>query len=294
MRNVDRKVWILQGYYQIIKILEELDYSTVYLGKDVEEGVEEYAIKEVKIHFETKENLKKALRYFEKIVISYTDIYHPYLVNIKDFFLQDECEYIVMPFIPGRRLQEIIDVKNEPFAENDIVDIGIMIASALSYLHSKNPPVFFSDLFPSNIIINPRGALQLTDYGLGKILARRPPDAPLRGTKGYAPPEQCTANASIDSKTDIYQLGALLHQLATIKHPLSFSGRLPPVRQINHKISKRLEETIYKATDYDRKIRHRSASHLLSELTGSKEEKPQKSQMKLWLNRILNRRKFEI
>jgi serine/threonine protein kinase len=294
MRNIDRKVWILQGYYQIMKLLEELDYSEVYLAQDIERGVEEYAIKEIELHFETKESLRKALRYFEKVAIRYMDIYHPYLANVKDFFYESGYEYIVMDFVPGRRLQEIIDVKKQPFSEIDIIDIGIMIASALDYLHKKEPPIFFADLFPSNVIITPKGALELTDYGLGKILAHRPADAPFRGTVGYAPPEQYGARPEIDSQTDLYALGAILHQLCTGQHPVSFDGRLPAVRDSNPSISRQLEETIYRVTDYDRKVRYKTATQFLDALTGSREEKPGKSQVKLWLNRILNRRKFEI
>lgn len=294
MKNIDRKVWILQGYYQIVKLLEELDYSEVYLAHDIERGVEEYAIKEIALHFDTKESLRKALRYFEKVAIRYMDIFHPYLANVKDFFYEEGYEYIIMDFVPGRRLQEIIEVKEQPFSEIDIVDIGIMIASALDYLHKKEPPIYFADLFPSNIIITPKGSLELTDYGLGKILARRHAEAPFRGTTGYAPPEQYGARPVIDAQTDLYSLGAVVHQLCTAQSPTSFNGRLPAVRDINPAISKRLEEIVYQATEYDRKIRYKSAGQFLNALTGSKEEKPGKSQMKLWLNRILNRRKFEI
>lgn len=294
MKNLQRKIWVLQGYYQITKVLEELDYSTVYLATDLENGTEEYAIKEVNIEYETKESLRKALRYFEKIIVGYMDIYYPYLANIKDFFFEDNHEYIVMDFVQGRRLQEIIDIKKEPFSENDIIDIGIMIASALNYLHKKKPPIYFADLFPSNIIITPKGALELTDYGLGKILARRSEDLPYRGTVGYAPPEQIGVHSEIDAKTDIYSLGAVLHQLATGMVPDSFKSRLPLVREINSSISPELEMIIYRATDFERRKRYKTVEHILIDLTGQKEEKPQKSNMKLWFSRILNRRKFKI
>jgi len=293
-KNLDRKIWVLQGYYQIVKVLEELDYSSVYLATDLETGIEEYAIKEVNIEYDTREGLRKALRFFEKMIVGYMDIYYPYLANIKDFFFEDGHEYIVMDFVPGRRLQEIIDIKKEPFSENDIIDIGIMIASALNYLHKKKPPIYFADLFPSNIIITPKGALELTDYGLGKMLARRSEDLPYRGTVGYAPPEQSGIQPEIDAQTDLYSLGAVLHQLATGMVPDSFKGRLPLVREINSSISPELEMIIYRATDYERRKRYKSAEHILSELTGRREEKPQKSQMKLWFSRILNRRKFKI
>lgn len=294
MRMVGKQVWVLQGYYQIKKVLEELDYSTVYYATDLEKGVEEYAVKEVKLQYDNKEGLNKALRFFEKLMTGYGDIYYPYLANIKDYFFEDGFEYIVMEYVPGRRLQEIMDVRTEPFSETDVTDIGIMIASALNYLHTMNKPIYFGDLFPSNIIITPKGALQLTDYGIGKVLARRPPDRPLRGTVGYAPPEQYGERAVIDEKTDIYALGALLHQLLTMKHPASFEGRLPVVKDLNKSVSDRMSEIIYKTTEVNRNSRYKTAKQLLYELSGMKEEKPPRSQMHMWLKRILNRRRFEI
>lgn len=294
IKQSEKQVWVLQGYYHVRRVLEELDYSTVYFATALERKTEEYAMKEIELHSDNKEGLQKALRYFEKIILGYSDIYYPYLANIKDFFFEDGCEYIVMEFVPGRRLQEIMDVRTEPFSELDVTDIGIMIASALSYLHTREKPLYFADLFPSNIIITPKGALQLTDYGLGKILARRPPDSPLRGTAGYAPLEQYGSKAVIDEKTDIYALGVVMHQLLTMRHPSSFEGRLPPVRQLNPSASERLTEIIYKATELNRNSRYKSARQFLYELSGIKEEKPRKSQMQMWLKRVLNRRRFEI
>ncbi|MDQ7821812.1 MAG: serine/threonine-protein kinase [Candidatus Eremiobacteraeota bacterium] len=301
MMNIDRKVWVLQGYYQMVKILEELDYSTVYLARDVEKGTEEFAIKEVMLHHESEESLKKGLKHFEKIMFNYMDIFYPYLANILDFFYEDGYEYIVMRFVPGRRLQEIIDVRNEPFSAADVTDIGIMIASALHYLHSKQPPIFFADLFPSNIIITPKGGLELTDYGLGKILARRPPGMPLRGTKAYAPPEQYGSRAVVNAATDVYAMGVVLHQLASGHRPSEFEGRLPPVRELNPAVDERLDQIITQATEPSRSARTASAKQVLRELSALKggspleEETPTgKSQMKLWLSRILSRRKFEM
>lgn len=294
MSMLDKKVWVLQGYYQVTRLLEELDYSTVYYATDVETSSEEYAVKEIRLQYENKESLRKALRYFERKLTEYMDIYYPYLANIKDFFFEDDYEYVIMEFVPGRRLQEILDIREEPFAEMDAVDIAIMIASALNYLHSKKSPIYFADLFPSNIIINPKGALQLTDYGLGKMLARRPDDKPYRGTVGYAPPEQYGPRAIIDEKTDIYSLGAVLHQMLTLKHPASFEGRIPPVSSFNPKISDRLEKIVSKATDPNRNARYKSARQILNELADIKDEKPRKSEKQLWLKRILDRRKFKM
>lgn len=288
------KTWILQGYYHVIKVLEELNYSTVYYAKDLEKGTEEYAIKEVKLHYDDKESLRKIMRNFEKTILGYMDIFYPYLTNISDFFFEDGYEYIVMRFVPGRRLQEIINVRQKPFEEKDVIDIGIMIGSALQYLHTKIPPIYFADLFPSNIIITPNGTLELTDYGLGKALAKRPVDDPFRGTKGYAPPEQYGFEPTIDARSDLYSLGAVLHQLITGRHPASFEGRLPHVRDINPSVDNRLNDIIYNLTEPKRSSRFKTATEFIREITNTKEEKPEKSNMKLWLSRILSRRKFKI
>ncbi len=298
-RSAD-KIFVLQGVYRIERTLEKLDYSTVYFAVDLEKEGSEYAIKAVPVKFGTKALASPELRKFSELAQEYMNLFHPYLTKIVDFFYEDGFEYIVMHYVKGRRLQEVIDVRNAPFKENDVLDIGLMIASALNHMHTdKKTPAFFSDLFPSNVIITPLGGIELTDYGLGKYLAGRGNDVPYRGTVGFAAPEQYHPNDIIDVQTDIYGLGAVMFYMATNVHPATVKTRLPNVRTINPDISDKLANAIYKATEVDRKLRYTAVRQFIEDVVNYKDLRPEvplssTAKMKMWFSNLINRKKVDI
>lgn len=294
------KLFVLQGIYRVDRILEQLHYSKVYLAKDMEKEDMEYAIKEIPVRSDLKLFSSPEMREFSELVQEHMNVFHPYLTRVVDFFFEDGHEYIVMSYVKGRRLQEVIDVRKAPFKENDVLDIGLMIASALNYMHTeKKKPLFFSDVFPSNIIITPLRGIEMTDYGLGKFLAARGQEYPYRGTPGFAAPEQYYPNDTIDVQTDIYGLGAVLFYMATNVHPEFVRDRLPDVRQVNPNIGEKLASAIYKATEPDRKNRYKAVKHFIEDLVnyeslrnGTNLSGPEK--LKLWFSNLINRKKVDI
>ncbi len=299
MERDPNKVFVLQGIYRVVGILEELSYSKVFLAQDLEKEVKEYAIKQVPVSSAGVYSSPE-LKQFTELVKEYMSLYHPYLAKIVDFFYEDSYEYIVMNFVKGRRLQEVIDVKKSPFKNKDVTDIGLMMAGALNYMHKeRSTPLYFADLSPSNIIITPLGGIELTDYGLGKFLAKRGDEVPYRGTAGFAAPEQYRPNDLIDAQTDIYGLGAVLFYMATNIHPANVEGRLPNVRESNENIDEKLASVIYKATEPIRKNRYTSVKQFVEDLINIKEIIPdenlsKRARLKLWFSRLINRNKVDI
>ena len=294
------KLFVLQGTYRVDRILEQLHYSKVYLAKDLEKEEIEYAIKEVPIRSELNSLSSPEMRTFSELAQEYMNLYHPYLTRVVDFFFEDGYEYIVMSYVKGRRLQEVIDVRKAPFKENDVLDIGLMIASALNYMHTdKKKPVFFSDVFPSNVIITPLRGIEMTDYGLGKFLADRGQEYPYRGTPGFAAPEQHYPHDIIDAQTDIYALGAVMFYMATNIHPEYIRERLPDVRKINPDISEKLANAIYKATEPDRRKRYKVIRHLIEDLVNYDSisngmDLSGVDKLRLWFSNLINRKKIDI
>jgi len=257
---------ILQGEYKVISVLQELEYSTVLKAISIQTGME-LAVKEVRLRFEDEEEKKVAFSRFEQVAHVIMEIRHPYLARIIDFFHEEGREYVVMEFVPGWRLQQAIDETNSPFGERYILQLGVMVASALECLHEHRPRVIFADLNPSNIILCPDYTLKLTDFGMGKLVARRNASEPLFGTRGYAPPEQYGLPVHFDEKMDIYAIGAVLFQLCTLVNPAGVQGELPPVRAFNPHISPALEDLILRATRHDPKERYASARAIREDLT---------------------------
>ena len=122
---------------------------------------------------------------------------HPNLPKVSDFFSDDSRDYLVMDFVPGHDLRELLQAshaRGEKLDERMVLDWAIQIIDALSYLHRQSPPVVHRDIKPGNIKLTPDGRIKLVDFGLVKLLAQD--DARTitvvqgRGTALYTPLEQ--------------------------------------------------------------------------------------------------------
>jgi serine/threonine protein kinase len=255
---------ILQGEYKLVKVLQKLPYSTYYLGTTVDNPENRWAIKELKLDFDSEEEKQNALGMFEDLAPLYSSIQHSLLVPLHDFFIENGFVYLIFEFIPGHRLGEIFELRKTPFTEDQVLDFSYQVADALSYLHRKQ--IVFHDLNPSNIIITPEGTMKLTDYGIGKMLTKPRGNIPLWGTPGYAPPEQYRENAILNEGVDIYALGVVMHQMLTLNDPLNSTGIFEPVRKLNNQVSEDMETLVYNATIADSRLRYQTTLEFLNDV----------------------------
>ncbi|HNT73963.1 MAG TPA: serine/threonine-protein kinase [Anaerolineae bacterium] len=188
---------------------------------------------------------------------------HPNLPKVSDYFSQDRREYLVMDFIPGHDLREIVDQavgKNRFLEEEQVINWAEQLCDALEYLHNQDPPILHRDIKPSNIKLTPSGLLKLVDFGLVKLLtsdeARTVTVVQGQGTAAYTPLEQYGGDdAHTDTRSDIYALGATLYHLLTTRAPVTARERflrpdaLTPPRMINPRISPGVERAILNALE---------------------------------------------
>jgi serine/threonine-protein kinase len=186
---------------------------------------------------------------------------HPNLPKVSDYFTEDGRELLVMDFVPGRDLKELVDDvrrRGQFLSEQQVLDWAAQLCDALIYLHGQETPVLHRDIKPSNIKLTPRGTIKLVDFGLVKVLAaddsRTVTVVQGRGTLQYTPLEQYGGDTGhTDSRSDIYALGATLYHLLTGSPPADAKtrflrpGSLVPPRQVNPRISSRTERSILKA-----------------------------------------------
>ncbi len=186
---------------------------------------------------------------------------HPNLPKVSDYFTHNGREYLVMDYVPGHDLRELADdalSENRFLEESQVLDWAEQLCSALSYLHSQDPPILHRDIKPSNIKMMPSGLLKLVDFGLVKILtsdeARTVTVVQGQGTAAYTPLEQYGGDdAHTDTRTDIYALGATLYHLLTGRPPATARerflrpGALVGPRTINPHISPAVEDAILAA-----------------------------------------------
>lgn len=203
---------VIDGKYEIIKVLGKGGMSTVYLGKHIMLGIYR-AIKEIcREDCACYETLRQSLINEANIL---KELNHPNLPDIIDIRMEKDCLWIIMEYIPGNTLKEYIE-KNGKVKEPIVIAWGRQLCDVLMYLHSRNPPIIYRDLKPSNVMRKPDGQIVLIDFGTAKAWKKDAAEDMLcLGTRGYAAPEQYDYNKKTDVRTDIYCLGATLYYLLT-------------------------------------------------------------------------------
>ncbi len=189
-----------------------------------------------------KENLEtsdEVRRQFMREAQLLANLNHPNLPRVIDYFiLAGQGQYLVMDYVEGEDLQDMLDRTAQPLPEAQALDWIGQVCDALTYLHQHNPPIIHRDIKPDNIRITPRGQAMLVDFGIAKIFdGQAQTTAGARAfTPGYSPPEQY-GKAPTDERSDIYALGATLYTLLTNQTPPDsvdlLTGSAPPLLPVH-------------------------------------------------------------
>ena len=257
---------ILRGRYEIVRLVGQGGMGAVYRANDLRLDGRVCAIKEILPNLLVDQrgpdvDLGQTIEQFYQEASVLARLDHPNLPKVSDYFSLDGREYLVMDFIEGRDLQEILSEmlrQKKRLSEAQVLLWAAQLLDALHYLHSQDPPVLHRDIKPGNIKITPENRLKLVDFGLVKIL--QPDDARTvtvvqgRGTVAYTPLEQYGGDTGhTDVRTDIYSVGATLYHLLAgtppqdAKERFLKSGLLEPLRQLNPDISTRTERAVFMA-----------------------------------------------
>ncbi len=273
--TLDKNI-LLHNRYRIIEILGQGGMGSVYRAVDENLGVE-IALKE---NLFTTDEYARQFR-LEAVILA--NLRHPNLPRVSDHIvLGDQGQYLVMDFIDGEDLRYRME-RLGMLTEDDAIHIGASICDALSYLHSRKPPILHRDIKPGNVKITPEGNIFLVDFGLAKVYqsASQPTTTGARAmTPGYSPPEQY-GTARTDPRTDIYSLGATLYAAMSGVIPEDGLARamdnaqLTPLRKRNTKVSRRLAATIEKAMAVDPSDRFQTAEDFKKALLGVKSKTQQ-------------------
>jgi serine/threonine protein kinase len=170
---------------------------------------------------------------------------HPNLPKVTDAFVDGDRFYLVMDFVEGATLDYCLRLREgKPVDPATVVDLSIEIADVLGYLHSQNPPIIFRDLKPSNIMVQPDKHIKLIDFGIARrFQPGASKDTSLLGSVGYSPPEQFGKHQT-DKRSDIYALGATMHNMLTAIDPATTPFRFVPVEQISPNVPNSLSRLV--------------------------------------------------
>jgi serine/threonine protein kinase len=235
------------GRYEIRERIGVGGMARVYKGWDTNLD-RTVAIKILHEHLAEDSSFKERFEREAKLIAS---LNHPNIVQVYDFSVLDEggqmISYMVMPYIPGKTLKEVL----ENFCERDtrmsheaIRDVLLDVASALHYAHSRG--MVHRDVKPANILFDEHDRAVLSDFGIARLIesSSLTQDGATVGTPTYISPEQA-AGLPVDSRSDLYALGVMLYEMLAGEPPFSGDTNLSiilkhmsePVPSISEKLS---------------------------------------------------------
>ncbi|MDK2821086.1 MAG: eukaryotic-like serine/threonine-protein kinase [Clostridia bacterium] len=267
---------ILEDRYEILRELGSGGMAQVYQGQDqlLNRSVT------IKILKEQYAEDKDFLARFQSEAQAVASLSHPNVVSIYDVGQEDGLHYLIMEYVEGRSLKDLITEK-APLPPGEAIEIALQICDALEHAHENG--VVHRDIKPHNILITREGRVKVTDFGIAQAVS----EATLSYNKGtllgsvhYLSPEQ--ARGGITGPTaDIYSLGIVLYEMLTGELP--FEGDTPvsiaikhiqetprSIREINPDIPPSLERVVMRTLEKDPERRYPKASDLRSELQAIK------------------------
>jgi len=246
--------------YVLLNEIASGGQGTVYKGMDKTLG-RVVAIKEFKkaAHITTKE-----------LMDSLTDIkscFHPALPLIFDIYIHRGSVYMVMEYIKGKTLLEYVEEEGS-LTPLEAIRITERIGDLLSYLHSHNGGMIYSDLKPENVIIDTEGNVRLIDTGSIVSIKRynnTPKKPGFYATFGFSSPEQSNAKA-ISTRSDIYSLGAILHFMLSGVNPAMPPYLRKNLKEYNKGFPNYIVKAVTRSLEHDPNKRFPTVEAMLSEL----------------------------
>lgn len=271
------------GSYELRRRLGEGGMAQVYLARDIRLG-REVAVKVLDPKLAERPGFRERFMREARVAAA---LDHPNIVPLFDFD-DKEALYLVMPYVSGGSLQDMLPKAPLPIGE--VVTYGSQIADALEYAHQRN--VVHRDVKPANMLVHADGRLMLSDFGLAKIVSSTqklaaPRNRPDAGTPEYMAPEQVVGTS--DSRSDIYGLGVVLYLLLTGRLPFSGSSSQEvmqahlykepaPLRRYNPNVPAAMEMVVMRAMAKQPTERFQRASELgaalLSALIADNDDAP--------------------
>ena len=260
---------IIQNRYRIVRLVGQGGFGAVYRAWDIN----------VSQPVALKENLgveAEAQRQFEREATLLAGLRHPNLPRVTDHFIvPGQGQYLVMDYVEGQSLAALLTERGGPLPEADAVAWIQQVCDALTYLHTRRPPIIHRDIKPENVIINSDRRAILVDFGISKVYVEggQTTIGAMAVTPGYSPPEQY-GGISTEARSDVYAVAATLYKLLTGQTPpesvavMAMEVRVPTVRELNPAVRATTAQAIERAMTPTMSRRTPSAADFAAALSG--------------------------
>ena len=260
--------------YEIIKSIGEGGMANVYLAKDTILD-RQVAVKVLRGDLSSDE---KFIRRFQRESLSVSNLSHPNIVEVYDVGEEDGQYYIVMEYIEGKTLKQLL-YKRGALTLPEVIDIMTQLTDGLSHAHEAY--IIHRDIKPQNIMIEDNGTIKITDFGIAMAVnaTQFTQTNSVMGTVHYLPPEQANGK-SATVKSDIYSLGILMYELLTGSVPFKgdnaveialkhMKEKLPSIRKQNPLIPQSVENIVIKACAKNPRNRYNTVKEMHDDIVSA-------------------------
>jgi eukaryotic-like serine/threonine-protein kinase len=270
-QHEQRKKRVLADRYEIDTVLGQGGMAKVFLGTDRVLG-RTVAVKVLSPQFAGDDNFVSR---FRREAQSAAGLNHPNIVSVYDTGNQNDVHYIVMEYIEGRTLRDVIREEG-PLHPQRAIEVGEALARALAAAHEAG--LVHRDVKPGNIMFTRDGEVKVTDFGIARTSSgdTLTQTAAVLGTASYLSPEQAQGT-SVDARSDVYSVGCVLYEMLTGRPP--FTGDSPvsiaykhvkedpvPPARLNPDIPSPLEAVVMKCMAKNPENRYQTANELREDL----------------------------
>lgn len=259
----------LDGRYRLDHLLALGGMSRIYrsMDKRLHRAV---VVKILNDNFASESTVRER---FESEAVIAANITHPNVVSIRDHNVSDNLVYLVMEYVRGRNLEQVIAERGR-FTPRQTLSILEQICSGLSAAHSEG--IIHRDMKPANVLLSDLGEIKLTDFGLARAASAHTQSATLLATLSHVSPE-LVSGAPADSRSDIYAVGIMVYQMLTGRAPYAetnpaammkhhLDSPMPLPSHVIPELAADLDELVRWCTEKDPEKRPQNASLLLEEV----------------------------
>ncbi|MFB0538232.1 MAG: Stk1 family PASTA domain-containing Ser/Thr kinase [Anaerolineae bacterium] len=258
---------LFNNRYRLLAIIGQGGMATVYRAQDIMLG----RTVAVKVLHERRADDKAFLARFYREAQAAANLDHPNIVSVYDIGQDGNRHYIVMEYVEGRNLKELI-LESAPFPIERALTIAIRVCAAVGAAHKAG--LIHCDVKPQNILVVPDGRVKVTDFGIARALTSAPvvEGGDVWGTPDYLSPEQA-AGERLGPPSDVYSIGVVMYEMLTGR--LLFEGESgiaiafkhlreepTPINELNPRVPPGLARIVHKVLAKEPSARYRTASQL--------------------------------